>query len=216
MEVANEAGGLITEGIEVRGLRIIGTRPNPEVLVQTGVVGVSVSGHRPMSSTNPPVSRNKGGITVGNIPQIIPKQADQTVTSSTTLVDDAYLKFYLEADENVYFRLFLIHKGNGTADIKVAVAVPSGAGTRYGPVGGIKVDAADAVVVQDMAVSGGTAIVFGASASRRVISLEGYVFNGSTAGEMKVQWAQNVSDGVSTIVEGSTGRSSLMVWRHGQ
>jgi hypothetical protein len=216
VEVANEAGGLITEGIEVRGLRIIGTRPDPEVLVGTGVVGVSVSGHRPMSATNPPVSRNKGGITVGNIPQIIPKQADQTVTSSTTLVDDAYLKFYLEADENVYFRLFLIHKGNGTADIKVAVAVPSGAGTRYGPVGGIKVDAADAVVVQDMAVSGGTAIVFGASASRRVISLEGYVFNGSTAGEMKVQWAQNVSDGVSTIVEGGTGRSSLMVWRHGQ
>ena len=216
VSVANEAGGLITEDIIIRGLRIIGTRPSPEVSVGTGVVGVSVSGHRAASITAPIISRDKAGISQDIVPQIIPKLADQTVTSSTTLVDDAYLKFYLEANENVYFRVFLIHTGNATADIKVAITVPSGAGVRYVPVGGIKVDAADAVVVQNMAVTGGTAIVFGASTSRRVISIEGYVFNASTAGEMKVQFAQNVSNGVATVVEGSTGRSSLMVWRHGQ
>ena len=49
------------------------------------------------------------------------KTADETVNNSIAVQDDNHLSFSIAANEIWEFRIVLIHIGNATADLKVAV-----------------------------------------------------------------------------------------------
>jgi len=217
--VGNFAAGA-TEGVYVDGMRVIVSvgepAPAPEVVIDAGAKLVRVRHPRNPLISSLITTAGMPGTEIDLIPQIIVKTANQTVTGSTTLVDDTDLKFFLDAVEKVHFQLFLIHVGNATADIKLSFSIPSGSVIRWGSTGGIRVDEEDTIVADALTVAGATAVAFGGSTSRRIINVSGYVRTVGTGGLLQLQWAQNTSDAVNTIVEGSTGRSALMIWRDGR
>ena len=142
---------------------------------------------------------------VGGLPAR--KASDKTIGGSSTLEDDADLFATLAANEIVHFDAYIRYKGPTTKDIRIGFTVPSGATLGFGPAGNIRTDISDAIAIageQTTSLSLGTATTF------RLIHLTGFVINGSNAGNLQLQWAQEVADASVTTV----GKESrLFVWR---
>ena len=121
--------------------------------------------------------------------------ADQAVTSSTTLVDSDNLKVNVAANKKYYYRVFAPFALAGVVSgYKFQLTLPSGI----------------AHVIQDDQVLNGitstvvlvrvdvtVTIISGALASSgdHVLLIEGSFENGVNAGDVKLQFAQNTSDG---------------------
>lgn len=138
---------------------------------------------------------------VGALP--IRKPANESVNSAgtgTTLQNDDDLFAALAANETVHFDAFLRHHGPVAADIKFAFTVPSGATLGWAPASGLRLSVGDAIVLQNETSSSGTAVSFGVATAARMIHLTGFVVNGSTPGNLQLQWAQAVADASNTTV----------------
>ena len=135
----------------------------------------------------------------------------QVVNNSTTLVNDDTLLTALAANETVSFFFIIWHSSNTTAVFKGTITAPGGSAVRVGQ--------ANTLIYE----SGGTVsqdIIYSASAAATTplqgngsglgIIVSGYVANGSTAGNLQLQWAQNTATAVNTYV--MTG-SYLLVFR---
>jgi hypothetical protein len=144
------------------------------------------------------------------VPVVKYKTSNQSVTSSTTLVDVTDLAFTIGANEKwvVDFTLFTPF-ANGGGGFSFALTNPSGATPRN--VGGaIYKDAAVSSVGPAVSTNGyvsGTSFLgatpAGADNSAWAF-LHAYIANGSTPGTVQLQFAQNASNGISsTILEGS-------------
>lgn len=121
--------------------------------------------------------------------------ADQSVTSSTTLVDSDNLKVSVAANKKYYYRVFAPFALDGVVSgYKFQLTLPSGI----------------AHIIQDDQVLNGitstivliriditVTIISGALASSgdHVLLIEGSFENGVNAGDVKLQFAQNTSDG---------------------
>lgn len=131
------------------------------------------------------------------------KLVDQTVTNSTVLVEDATLKFWAIPSEIITFTFVVRYSGPAAGDVKMRLTGPTGSTIHVGVPSNMKVDASDAVVIQNE-VAGDVDITFGTAASVRVATLVGSVTNGGTAGKVYLQWAQATADaGTTTVAEDS-------------
>lgn len=136
--------------------------------------------------------------------QVVRKKSDQTLNNAATLADDSELQSCLFPSEVVAFEANLRHKGDSSADIKVAFVAPAGATIRWDNLGGTYVAPSDAIAVSNSELAEGLSRSFGAVTGTRTISIRGVVVMGSTAGPLKLQWAQNTAVNVDTSVLASS------------
>jgi hypothetical protein len=126
--------------------------------------------------------------------QYAAKEADEAVTSSVTLQNDDDLKFYGEAGKYYEVDALLEITNHADAGVDVKLDMPSGA-TFKGLVNGANVttppDTWDGSEVTLSAV--------GVTADR--IHIKGVVKIGATAGNVTVQFAQNVSTASATTMK---------------
>ena len=136
-------------------------------------------------------------------PKLVRKTADQTVTNSTTLVNDTHLKFAIRANEEWAFEAFLIVGGPTAGDIKVAFTIPAAATLAWG---GVCLDLAAAsntdVQILNIQTASGGAWGMGLQGVGTSVSIKlwGTVANGANAGDLQMQWAQNTEDAAGTTV----------------
>ena len=137
------------------------------------------------------------------------KGSDQSVTSSTTLVNDTALLLPVVANAAYLFECFLDYEGGtgGSSDLKWGWLVPSGATLRYqglyeGTSGTSYFDSNTESAIP-AAQSAGAAVLKG-------VGMHGTFLTGSTAGTLQLQWAQNTSSATATIVH---AQSFLALWQ---
>jgi len=150
--------------------------------------------------------------TLPTIPTIktVRKSADQSVTSSTTLVNDTHLKFAVAANETYIFQLWLFtYAADGTPDIKVTCAGPSGSTVLWSS-SQVIFNAAAATTLTSVNTSGVSADLF-VDANNRAIQLYGTIANGATAGDLQFQWAQNTSSANSTTIKAGSSIFGIKV-----
>jgi hypothetical protein len=139
------------------------------------------------------------------VPQIRAyKATDQTVTSSTTLVNDSNLSFAIAANEVWQFEidLYATFDGGAASGIKAAFTVPSGATLQW----------VQTNTTAPQTTSGSSLVLAtgGGSVTTYMNKLIGQALNGATPGTVQLQWAQNTSNGTATAVKAG---SSLLATR---
>lgn len=140
------------------------------------------------------------GGSIGGTTLSVYKLADQSVASTTSLVNDEHLKFWVSADETVRFTVTLEYTGPPASDFKCTLLAPAGSTCRFAPESGIRLNTGNSVVFSGV-VSAGSQIGFGSTdASHRLLTLRGFITNGSTAGEVNVAWRPSKLDASPTTV----------------
>lgn len=143
------------------------------------------------------------------------KSVDQSVTSSTTLVDDTELSLIVTAGSIWRLELVILYNGtSATGDYQWAFAVTAGTLN-----GWVKVAAADGasdslqfygirVPPSGSPLSSSAATTFGtdASSTKRFALIEA-MFTFSAAATLKFKFAQNFASGTSRTLAGSTLRA---------
>lgn len=142
------------------------------------------------------------------VPLAAIKTSDQSVTSSTTMVNDTALVLTPAVSASYLFQCYIYFQAGTTGDFKWQFGVPAGAFMRYmalyqGTGGGFGNQntngAADVVAAQGN----------GAGVDNAVF-MAGTLVMGSTAGNCQFKWAQNTSDGTASIVK---AQSCLYLYR---
>lgn len=160
---------------------------------------------------------NAGGrITASEIRGVAPtagyKTADQTVTSSTTLVSDTALVVPVAANAVYWFMLTVLYKGGtlGAADLKPGWLVPSGT-TLAGSTSGLGTGST-AVLAGYVTQAAWNPVAFGTDGGSINLSFTvvGVAVTSATAGNLQFQWAQNTSSATATTVMKG---SSLAAWQ---
>jgi hypothetical protein len=140
---------------------------------------------------------NAGGrITASEVRGVAPlaayKASGQSVTSSTTLVNDNDL-FLAIAANGVYVVQSLMLISGGAGNFKYTFTIPSGASGNFSALqentGGTLIN--EGAVSWTATTTGGTG---------QGIWLYGLLVNSSTAANLQLQWAQNASNGTPTTV----------------
>lgn len=145
------------------------------------------------------------GLTAAQLNEIQPlqviKPADQSVTSSTTLVNDTALSLPLAVALATYlFKCYLDYEGGtlGSSDLKFEWVVPSGATMRYGKV---YVDTSGTQWCGQGGAAGGTnAVGTNGAGNLHSVLMTGSLVVSSTTGTLQLEWAQNTSNATATIV----------------
>ncbi len=117
------------------------------------------------------------------------KTLEEVIQSTTTYQNDDELHIYMAANEVLCFMFHIIWNTGATPDIKLKFTGPTGA-TMFWQKRNTEPDFNDE---SDVIVESGP----GANRLRAVV---GIIYNGSTAGEFRLQWAQNTSDASDTKV----------------
>ena len=150
-------------------------------------------------------SRITAGLLTSMQPVVVTKPADQSVTSSTVLVNDNSLVVpNLLASATYQFQCLINYEGGtrGAADFKWIWTLPSAATMLYSVI----YRDTSGNVHADLSSNGGTTVAGsnGAGALLNVTML-GSVTISSTPGSLQLQWAQGTSSGTATKVHaGST------------
>jgi hypothetical protein len=121
------------------------------------------------------------------------KEADESVTSSTTLQDDDDLQVTLEADSFYKLEAFVFaFSASTTPDFKYLFVASDGSwsGLRFDLNGTQDID--DSFPALNLNLSAGTAEIL-----RITVSVQ----TGGSGGVFKLQWAQNISNGTATTVK---------------
>lgn len=140
------------------------------------------------------------------IPVEVIKAVNQTVTSSTVLVNDSELAVTLTAGRTYKIQLGLIANGAVAGDIKVAWAVSSGTmtmvGTRLatGPAASTTTTADTTARVSASQTSLTLANSYGCDTTLQTGITEEFLISVTVTGVLTVQWAQNASSGTATTV----------------
>jgi hypothetical protein len=138
------------------------------------------------------------------------KSSDQTVTSSTTLVNDSQLLFAVAANETYIFQAWLYtFAADGTPDIKVTFTGPAGS-TVFWSSSQVIFNAAGSTTLTVVAPGATTADLF-VDSNLRAIQLYGTILNGGTAGNLQFQFAQNTSSANGTSVKAGSSIFGIKV-----
>ena len=125
-------------------------------------------------------------LTVGSI-----VDADQTVTNSATLVTVPQLTIPVGTNERVLFRYTIFYTSTATGDLKYRVDYPGTATFYRLATDNVAADVTAGVTSVITAEADATALL--ASGTDGVIRLTGTLSNGSTAGSVIFQFAQNTA-----------------------
>lgn len=144
------------------------------------------------------------------VPSAVRKGSDQSVTSSTTLVNDTALLLPVAATAAYYVLVTIIYQGaaNGTGDLKWQWAVPSGT-TISGRqasyfTSGVGVGQSNLATFTQASVT-----VSGTNGGNTVpLDMALTVLTSSTSGNLQLTWAQNTSSGTATTIK--AGSAMLM------
>lgn len=120
---------------------------------------------------------------------MVRKLATQSVTSSTTLVDDTELKCPVSASRVYLFEAQIAYTGSAAGDIKIAFTGPSGAVIRWQPMGSIQINSGDTIAAVSSEVSEGGTLTYGAATGTRTASIRGRITTSTTAGYLQLQFA---------------------------
>lgn len=124
--------------------------------------------------------------------------ADQTVTNSATLVTVPQLTLPIGINERIIFRATLFYTSTATGDFKYRVDVPASP-TLYRLFAEEQAADATSVVCSTISAEADDTILF-ASGTEGVIRLSGVLQNGSTAGQVLFQFAQNTATAAQSAV----------------
>ena len=118
------------------------------------------------------------------------KTSNTSRANTTTLADDPDLVLNVDANKTYHFTGFLYATGGG-GDLKMTFVGPSGATLSW------KVDGIDNGSHSGLLTGGGTTVLDIANGERGWY-VSGKIVVSSTAGQLKLQWAQNTSNGTAT------------------
>lgn len=127
--------------------------------------------------------------------QIAWKTADETITSSTSFQNDDHLVVALAANAVYLMRLQLMYSAATAADMKTEFSVPSGTTgeLKVGAFGSGVAAAADLPNLTDT-------VIFDGNALDAMAFMFGTVTTSATAGDIRLRWAQQTSNGTGTIL----------------
>lgn len=128
------------------------------------------------------------------------KTSDQTVTSSTALVNDTALVVPVLANAIYEVKCLVIYTALNGGDLKWTWTVPAGAALLYQALHneGGATGLGNSSLVNSQALVG-FAVGQGAGTNTGV-GMQGSIVVGSTPGNLQLQWAQNTSSATSTTV----------------
>jgi hypothetical protein len=132
-------------------------------------------------------------LTVGNI-----VDADQTVTNSATLVTVPQLTFPIGTNERVLFRYTIFYTSTASGDLKYRVDVPASPTLYRLATDNTASDLTAGVTSVITAEADSTALL--ASGTDGVLRLTGVLSNGTTAGQVLFQFAQNTATGSQSAI----------------
>jgi len=139
------------------------------------------------------------------------KSADQSVVSSTVLVNDTHLSFTFGANEIWQFDQNLLFSAAVAADIKLAWTFPSG--TLW--INAAFFDTASATKVEAGAgYTTGVTTAFGSIVTpgdNQLVAVRSTFVAGGTGGTFQGQWAQNTSNATATIMRKGTSYTGMKV-----
>ncbi len=164
-----------------------------------------------------------GGIGSAGFAKLVIRTGDSsTISSNNVLASDDTLLWAVGASDRWFFQAFLTFTGAdsggaaATADVQVGWSVPTGGAMQWGALGntgstfaayGATATASSPIAVLTAAsafAQGGAAVSWG-------MSLAGfYTGDGSHAGNVNLQWAQNTSNAATLLI---AKNSSLVLWR---
>lgn len=138
------------------------------------------------------------------LPTYVIKQADQSVTSSTTLVNDSELVLALSAGRTYLVRCGLLVGGATAGDFKTAW-VNTGTitliGTRVAQGPGVSTSAVGDTTARESAHTAlTTALAYGTDSTVQSGIVEEMIVSCTVAGNLQLQWAQNASSATATTV----------------
>lgn len=189
--------------------------PSSLVAVQEGTAGagtcwrLSNTGTVTPGSTAMTFAQFGASASVGDLlsEKFYRKTSDQSVTSSTTLVDVTTLGHAVAANEVWVVDAFVRIVGNGTGDIKFAFTVPAAATIMGAALNGVGDAGAPADNVADdpamryvAFTSSGASQSFANGTLELMYHLHVVVVNGANAGSVQLQFAQATSNGTATSV----------------
>lgn len=133
------------------------------------------------------------------VPRAVVKPSDQSLTSTTTMVNDTALVLPVDANATYDIHGFLLYEGGvqNSSDMKIQWTFPAGLTMYYQLVG---IDTGG--VIRSATHTQATVPTIGSNGAgtRIVQSVNGTVIVSSTAGNLQLQWAQNTSSGTATIM----------------
>ena len=125
--------------------------------------------------------------------------ADQTVTSSTTLVEVPALTLSLGKYERIAFRYSVWYSCTANSDIKYLVDVPASI-TLYRLSDSGSVDHAGGEISNTVIAAEGSAITIAVSGTEGFLNLNGMLENGSASADLKFTFANGTSHADGTTV----------------
>lgn len=144
------------------------------------------------------ITDKRVGISVPRTKSIV-KIADESVTSSTVLQDDDELFLPLAASTNYAFEVFIYYVGGSSPDFKMAFTVPAGATIVWVEIDGL--NSGPESLTNTPITGSGTAATIPDITTPSWIRASGSVINGSTAGNLTLQWAQGTSSATAATVK---------------
>ena len=135
------------------------------------------------------------------VPLAAYKAADQSVTSSSTLVNDTALVLTPRINCVYWMELYVSYEGgtNGSADLKAQFTVPAGAAIIYAETHNSSAAIGTVVTGLKAAASTLTAGTNGAGSVQPLFATGTFTM-GTTPGNLQFQWAQNTPSATATIV----------------
>ena len=126
------------------------------------------------------------------------KSADQTISSQTTLVNDADMRFAMAATATYEFRVYLRYSSGTGQDWKSSFSIPAGAVCRFQRIG--KDLSGNFGSVTEQTDAGSVTSLGSGVGSILNANFIGVVATTGTAGNLVFQWAQNTSGAFNTTL----------------
>ena len=137
------------------------------------------------------------------VPLAAVRTSDQSVTSSTTLVNDDTLVLPIAASATYIFDCYMYFLAASGGDIKWTFAAPSGAVLDYYALH----NEGGGTLLDNSATTYGassTPNAAGGGGAAEAIGMHGTLAVSSTAGNLQLKWAQNTSSGTATTVKANS------------
>lgn len=138
------------------------------------------------------------------VPQEVTKSGGQTVTSSTTLVNDTQLVLPVAANAQYALDLFLWYDGGtfGSSDMKCTFALPTGSTCIVQALAYNAGGSSPGNDIERLSWQSPFSIILGTegTGTARGATIRGSLTTSSTSGSCQFQWAQNTSNGTATTV----------------
>lgn len=136
------------------------------------------------------------------LPLRVVKSADQSVTSSTTPVDDLHLQLPVAANADYEIALHIIYTQGTTGQLGITFTAPGGSTFDWMTVGlDVTVTASQTGSVRLIQQSIGSTQFVGGNSTATVARVFGLLSTGAASGTFKFRWAQSVSNATPVVVK---------------